>query len=108
MKAKHFVQENLTSITEDICKLVSINTVNDTARPGKPFGDGIDKGLKFLLKIGKELGFDTNNFDGYVGEISIGSGNETIGILGHVDVVEGGDGWKTDGSADSASDGEYH
>ena len=41
MKAKHFVQENLTSITEDICKLVSINTVNDTARPGKPFGDGI-------------------------------------------------------------------
>lgn len=96
MKAKHFVQENLTSITEDICKLVSINTVNDTARPGKPFGDGIDKGLKFLLKLGKELGFDTNNFDGYVGEISIGSGNETIGILGHVDVVEGGDGWKTD------------
>lgn len=96
MKAKHFVQENLTSITEDICKLVSINTVNDTARPGKPFGEGIDKGLNFILKVGKELGFETNNFDGYVGEISVGSGSETIGILGHVDVVEGGDGWKTD------------
>ena len=46
--------------------------------------------------MGADMGFRTENFDGYVGHIEMGEGEELVGILGHVDVVPAGDGWNTD------------
>lgn len=33
------------------------------------------------------MGMKTENYDNYIGEIEFGEGEETLGILGHIDVV---------------------
>lgn len=48
--------------------------------------------LDYLLDVGKRLGFHTESLlDGQVGIIEAGEGEETLGILVHVDVVDVGD-----------------
>jgi succinyl-diaminopimelate desuccinylase len=42
------------------------------------------------------LGFETRNYDGYAGEVHVGNGTAIIGVLCHIDVVEGGKGWDGD------------
>ncbi len=39
------------------------------------------------------MGFKTKNLDGYAGHAELGEGDETVGILVHLDVVPEGDGW---------------
>ena len=39
-----------------------------------------------MLEIGKRDGFKCVDVDGYAGHIDIGEGEETFGILGHLDV----------------------
>ncbi|MGM0409771.1 MAG: dipeptidase PepV [Bacillota bacterium] len=71
-------------------KLISHNSVlneNDSY----PFGKEIDNCLKETLEICEDLGFKTYYGDGYYGYAEIGSGEELIGILGHLDVVPAGD-----------------
>ncbi len=48
--------------------------------------------LKYTLNLGKKLGFRTKNIDGYCGYLEFGSGEELIGIIGHLDVVPEGKG----------------
>ena len=50
----------------------------------------------FNLKTGSVYSNDLGgniNLENYVGHIEFGQGEETIGILGHVDVVPEGNGW---------------
>ncbi|RWZ59727.1 dipeptidase PepV [Halobacillus fulvus] len=61
-----------------------------------PFGEGIDQALNTMLAIGEKDGFLTKNVDGQAGHIEYGSGEELLGILGHLDVVPPGSGWSTD------------
>lgn len=56
---------------------------------------GIFNALEFMLELGNKMGFETKNYDGYIGEIVFGEG-EDFGILCHLDVVPAGDGWDTD------------
>ena len=50
------------------------------------------------MSIAKRMGFETINYDNYVGEVIFGNGKEEdeIGIIGHLDVVPAGSGWQTD------------
>lgn len=60
---------------------------------------GICNALNYVLDLGRELGFKTETFaEGRVGVIEWGEGQETLGILVHVDVVPPGslDKWHTD------------
>ncbi|NMC57138.1 MAG: M20/M25/M40 family metallo-hydrolase, partial [Eubacteriaceae bacterium] len=82
------------SIIQDIQRLVKIKSVDDTPRPGMPFGEGIGRALDEALKISEELGFAAHNLDGYAGYAEAGQGEEVVGILVHLDVVPEGLGWK--------------
>lgn len=56
----------------------------------------VQDALETMLAMGKRDGFATKNFDGYAGTITIhdaGPDAESVGILGHLDVVPAGDGW---------------
>lgn len=75
---------------------VRIKSVEEAAKPGMPFGEGPAKALEHFLSVGEKLGFEVKNFDNYVGHIDFGSGDEMLGILGHVDVVPEGTGWDHD------------
>lgn len=74
-------------------EIVSIKSVQDEAKENMPFGEGVDRCLRYVLKLSESLGFRTVNMDGYVGYAEYGEGEEYVGVLGHLDVVPEGDGW---------------
>ncbi|MCD2347698.1 dipeptidase PepV [Clostridium guangxiense] len=75
-------------------KVLQIKSVQETAKPGMPYGEGPAKALACALEIAKSLGFKTVNVDNQVGYAEYGDGEEYIGVLGHLDVVPENDGWK--------------
>ena len=60
---------------------------------GAPFGPDVRKMLDVALEDAKKLGFEVKDADGYAMRASVGSGEKTMGILCHLDVVPEGDGW---------------
>ena len=74
---------------EDIKMLCAIPSTQDdnTVAEFAPFGKANRQALDAMLKIGKRDGFKVEDVDGYAGHIDIGEGDETFGILGHLDVV---------------------
>jgi succinyl-diaminopimelate desuccinylase len=87
----------IESYRKDIVKstqeIIRIKSVEEDEKPGMPFGEGPFKALKYALELSEKMGFKTKNLDGYVGYAEFGKGDETIGILAHLDVVPEGDGW---------------
>lgn len=73
---------------------IQIKSVKDEEHisEGAPFGLGVKEALEWTLDLGKSLGFQVKNVEGYAGHIEMGTG-ELLGILGHLDVVPEGDGW---------------
>ena len=58
-----------------------------------PFGKENADCLQFFLSLAEEMGFETHNYDNYVGEVVFGEG-KALAILAHLDVVPAGSGWK--------------
>ncbi len=79
---------------QTIQNAVRIKTVLDAPVLGGPFGQGNKDCLAYVLSVAEQLGFRTVNLDGYCGYAEIGEGKELVGIVGHLDVVPEGDGWK--------------
>ena len=61
-----------------------------------PFGKEVRRMLDTALEDGRRFGFEVRDIDGYAGDISYGSGPQTMGMLAHLDVVPLGDGWTHD------------
>lgn len=80
-------------IIESLRRVISIESVEEAAQPGMPFGPGPDRALRFTLDLAEGLGFTVKNIDGYAGHAETGVGSETMGILAHLDVVPAGDQW---------------
>lgn len=76
-------------------EFLKINSVFDEATITKerPFGNGIDQALSYLLNKAESYDFTVKNLDGYAGKIELGTGEESVGILCHIDVVPAGEGW---------------
>ncbi|HHU50518.1 MAG TPA: dipeptidase PepV [Firmicutes bacterium] len=83
-------QEEMVTVLRD---LISIPSVKDEPVENGPFGKEIAKALDYVLAWGEKQGFSTKNFSGYAGHLEYGEGEETVGVLVHVDVVPAGDGW---------------
>src|SRR6056297_2030794 len=77
-------------LIKDLKSLINIPSVLDESDDQFPFGENINKALKKMLEISERLGFKTF-YNKYYGYAEIGSGEEMIGVLGHVDVVPAGD-----------------
>lgn len=83
-------------------KLIAIPSVHTTqgaevAFP--PFGKGIDQAVKETLAICDKMGMDTfYDPEGFYGYAEYGDGEETVGVLCHLDVVPEGDKekWESD------------
>jgi len=96
-----------SELTENLCRLVRIPSVQQPPQPGKPFGEPVDRALQFVLDIATQSGFSATSLDGYFGYAEYGDGAELVGALGHVDVVPEGDrsDWSTDPFAGVVLDG---
>ncbi len=58
-----------------------------------PFGRETADCLAYFLNLAESFGFETHNYDNYVGEVVFGEG-EPFAVLAHLDVVPAGNGWK--------------
>lgn len=94
--------EEVLKRKEDFLKqtieLLNIESVYDesTITPEAPMGEGINNALTYMLELGEKDGFTPKNVDGYAGHLEMGSGEELLGILCHLDVVPPGEGWSHD------------
>ncbi len=97
----HYFNEAVEKICESI--RFDSSTAQHTAK--MPFGKGAYDCLNHFLTLAEELGFETHNYDGYVGEVIFGQG-EPFAILCHLDVVPAGDGWTKDPFGGIVQDGK--
>ena len=84
-------------LIENIRKWIAIPSVQgEPAGENAPFGKYVRRMLDTALEDGARFGFEVRDIDGYAGDISYGDGEQTMGMLAHLDVVPLGDGWKHD------------
>jgi len=90
-----WLEEHKEEMIEELGKWVNHPSVSraDLAAPGAPYGPDCRKMLDFALERGKHYGFETNDYEGYCGDIHYGPTDHEIGFIGHLDVVPEGDGW---------------
>ncbi|MQS74889.1 M20 family metallopeptidase [Companilactobacillus halodurans] len=75
----------------DLSKLVGIASFNEPKESKAPFGKGPKKALDEALSLVEKLGFKTfEDPNGYYGYADIGEGDQTFGIVGHLDEVPAG------------------
>ena len=89
-----------------LCDLVSFPSVQAAPEDGMPFGKAVDDCLRYALDQAAKIGMNTEYVDGYAGHADIGSGEKTMGILVHLDVVPAGEGWDTDPFTPVIKDGK--
>lgn len=80
-------------LIEAVSRLVRIDSTIGEAQPGKPFGPGPAAALEEMLKLSAELGLPGENLEGYVGTVDLNDQETALHILGHLDVVDAGEGW---------------
>lgn len=95
---KKLAEAKKDDILKDLDELIAIDSSEDLNNTSKeyPVGPGPVKAMKKFLSFAERDGFDTQNFENYAGRINYGEGNKRLGVIGHMDVVPAGDGWKTD------------
>ena len=100
------VMELKDELIRDIQAWVSIPSVQAAPVEGKPFGEANAHMLDVALETARKYGFETRNIDYYAGDISMGSGEQTMGMLAHLDVVPAGEGWSHDPFGGEIADGK--
>ncbi len=89
------MNEYKDAFLSDLKGLIAIPSLEDfeSAKTNAPFGTEVRKALDYMLELGAKEGFVVKDIDGYAGTIEYGEGSESIGVLGHLDVVPFGEGW---------------
>lgn len=101
------IDEYKEKLLKSIVEVVNIPSVKDEPKDNAPFGDQIKEALFVTLYIAENLGFKTKNLDNYIGYAQDGDGKEYIGVVGHLDVVPAGEGWKFPPFSGHIEDGKY-
>lgn len=80
-----YLDRKKNDVIRDVCEFVKIGSVSDD--PLK-----ISDALEFVLSLARSFGFTASSvLGGQAGVVEIGEGDETLGILSHLDVVGPGD-----------------
>ena len=90
-----WMQAHQDEMVADLQSFARIRSVSraDLAEEGAPFGKECRTMLDFALKRAGEMGFETQDHEGYCGSAILGDGENAIGICAHLDVVPEGDKW---------------
>lgn len=90
-----WVEENKDLMIETLMDFVRIPSVSraDLCEEGAPYGKDVKRMLDYALNRAEEMGFKSENHDGYCGSVYYGDKEEEIGFYAHLDVVPEGNGW---------------
>lgn len=105
--AQKYEKEFVGLITK-LLKMPTLLDKYDSNNLEAPFGKEIRKALDFVLQVAQKDGFEVKNIDNYAGHIEMGSGEEVIGILGHLDVVPAGGQWTYPPFSATLEDGKIY
>lgn len=114
MEYEKFLEQNKGEMISALQEVVRINSEEGESfvcadNSVYPFGQGVQQALETTLDIGKRLGFEVKNVDNYGGHIDFpGTGDKIMAILGHLDVVPAGNGWKYDPYGGEIEDGKIY
>ncbi|MDO4268299.1 MAG: dipeptidase PepV [Eubacteriales bacterium] len=93
-KIDAFIDARRQELIDDVCELCRINSEKMPAEEDMPYGPGAAECLDAALDMAEGYGFETLDYDGYVGCIDIGENlPRHLDILAHLDVVPAGEGW---------------
>ncbi len=82
------IDAQFDELVQTLRNTIRFNTEKASPAPNAPFGSQVKACLDFVLNTAKQFGLDTYDCDGYAGHVDFkGTGNEVLGILGHLDVV---------------------
>ena len=95
-KIDRLVESMKDELIADMKRWIAVPSVQGPAAENAPFGVENRRMLDMALADARKYGFETRDFDGYAGDISFGKGEQTMGMLCHLDVVPAGDGWTHD------------
>lgn len=84
----------LKETIDTISKIVRYDSTCLKPTATTPFGEENKECLDYFLEIAEEMGFKTNNYKNYAGEVIYGDAWDEFAILAHLDVVPAGLGWK--------------
>lgn len=96
MKQAHFkklIQANKELFYQDLAQLIAIPSVKGQAQVGAPYGIENKRVLEKIMEIAESYGFKAHLVEDAVAYIQMGEGDEYVGIVGHLDVVEAGGEW---------------
>lgn len=103
-KIKRYIESHRDDMVRDLAGFIAIPSVSEDRAE-------VSRALDYVLQLAKRMGFEAESvLDHRVGVISTGAGEETIGILAHVDVVPPGDAanWNTPPFQMTESDGRLY
>ena len=93
-KIESYIEAHKQEMLEDICELCRINSEKMPAEEDMPFGPGAAECLDTALDMAEGYGFETTDYDGYVGCVDLNELPRQLDILAHLDVVPAGEGWE--------------
>lgn len=104
------VNKRKDAFVQDTQTFLQIKSVLDeeNSTPEAPLGKGIQEALQYMLNKGEKDGFTIKDVEHLAGHIEMGSGDDILGILCHVDVVPEGDGWSSDPYGAEIRDGKIY
>ena len=98
--------DELVQSTAEIIRFDSSMKAPEGENGEYPFGKENADCLAFFLTLAEEMGFETHNYDNFVGEVVFGKG-EDFAVLAHLDVVPAGSGWNYPPFGGVINDGTY-
>ena len=87
------MEKYFDQIVQSTVEILQFDSSLKPAVDGCPFGKETADCLAYFLNLAQSMGFETRNYDNYVGEVLFGEGKD-FAILAHLDVVPAGSGWK--------------
>ncbi len=87
------MEKYFDEIVNSTVEIIKFDSSLKAPEAGFPFGKEAADCLAYFLSLAEGMGFETHNYDNYVGEVVFGEG-KPFAILAHLDVVPAGSGWK--------------
>ena len=92
-KVYRLIDSYREDFVEMLQRWIRIPSVKNEPEAGAPFGREVRNMLDTAMADARSLGFEVREFDGYACDVTLGTAEEKIAVLGHLDVVPVGDGW---------------
>ena len=90
---QNVMEKYFNDIVNSTVEILKFDSSLKEAEENYPFGKETADCLEYFLNLANEMGFETHNYDNYIGEVVFGKGKD-FAILAHLDVVPAGSGWK--------------